>query len=370
MLEPASAAVPRTYCQFGPLHTTADAAVHRAGPAGVAVVALAVAARRASRCSSRSSRSRAAWSGSGAPCSRRSCSRCRRCTSRRPRPPPARRCTCCCGWRLERLLAALAKVGRLLDVRAGRAARVARRGHPLRRVAGAAVDGRGRRLADAGNGCGTPDSNLCRPDRCSRCARRCCRSRGWSWGRAPAATRCFSRTTSWPTTPAWPPSAGARYGAVLGRVRQLGIWALAFVAAMTLPGAMLAVVGFRRGWRALSPAMRARDRRGAGPPALYLVQGLCSELRAAGAIRAGAGDVAAAAGGRDLSRSSAGASSSPRPPSLSAVLLDRHLAGRHRGAGADLGGRRVDGGPDPPRSRGPRAGRVSARAPPARINRS
>jgi hypothetical protein len=69
-------------------------------------------------------------------------------------------------------------------------------------------------------------------------------------------------------------TAGARYGAVLGRLRQLGIWSLAFVAAMTLPGAILAVVGFRPGWRALSPAMRLVIVTALAPPVLYLGQGL------------------------------------------------------------------------------------------------
>ena len=99
VLEPARAAVPRTYCQFGPLHTTLmrpfialDPVASRSSRylsllAGIGVLFpfLAFARRlwvsRASR----------------APRSRRSRWRCRRCTSRRRRPPPARRCTCCSG---------------------------------------------------------------------------------------------------------------------------------------------------------------------------------------------------------------------------------------------------------------------------------
>ena len=45
VLDPASAANPRTYCQFGPLHTDAHAAVPRARPRRAALVALPVAAR-------------------------------------------------------------------------------------------------------------------------------------------------------------------------------------------------------------------------------------------------------------------------------------------------------------------------------------
>ena len=58
-------------------------------------------------------------------------------------------------------------------------------------------------------------------------------------------------------------SAVARYGAVLARVRQVGVWAIAFAAAMTPPLAVVAaVVGLRR--------VRAR-RREVPPPAERLV---------------------------------------------------------------------------------------------------
>ena len=69
-------------------------------------------------------------------------------------------------------------------------------------------------------------------------------------------------------------NAVARYGALVGRVRQLGIWVLSFVAAMTLPLAVGAAVGCRR-WRRLSPAMRIVLAAALVPPALYLAKGLC-----------------------------------------------------------------------------------------------
>jgi hypothetical protein len=65
-----------------------------------------------------------------------------------------------------------------------------------------------------------------------------------------------------------------RFGPLLGRARQLGIWTLAFVAAMTLPGAVLAAIAVARGWRGFSPAMRIVVVTALGPPALYLVRGL------------------------------------------------------------------------------------------------
>jgi 4-amino-4-deoxy-L-arabinose transferase-like glycosyltransferase len=80
-------------------------------------------------------------------------------------------------------------------------------------------------------------------------------------------------------------SALARYGAALGRARQLGIWSLAFVAAMTPPLALAALAA------ALRPSLRRRVERpvaaararaamrvvlvaGLAPVALYLAQGL------------------------------------------------------------------------------------------------
>ncbi len=66
-----------------------------------------------------------------------------------------------------------------------------------------------------------------------------------------------------------------RFGPLLGRARQLGIWTLAFVAAMTLPGAVLAAIAVARGWRGLAPPrMRIVVVAALGPPALYLVRGL------------------------------------------------------------------------------------------------
>lgn len=65
-----------------------------------------------------------------------------------------------------------------------------------------------------------------------------------------------------------------RFGPLLGRARQLGIWTLAFVAAMTLPGAGLAAIAVARGWRGFSPAIRVVVVAALGPPSLYLVRGL------------------------------------------------------------------------------------------------
>jgi 4-amino-4-deoxy-L-arabinose transferase-like glycosyltransferase len=80
-------------------------------------------------------------------------------------------------------------------------------------------------------------------------------------------------------------SALARYGAALGRARQLGIWSLAFVAAMTPPLALAALAAALRpshrglGARAVAaPGARASMRvvlvAGLAPIALYLAQGL------------------------------------------------------------------------------------------------
>ena len=73
-----------------------------------------------------------------------------------------------------------------------------------------------------------------------------------------------------------------RFGPLLGRARQLGIWTLAFVAAMTLPAALAAGLALARARRAqasemssrLSPAMRIVVVAALGPPALYLARGL------------------------------------------------------------------------------------------------
>jgi hypothetical protein len=73
-----------------------------------------------------------------------------------------------------------------------------------------------------------------------------------------------------------------RFGPLLGRARQLGIWTLAFAAAMTLPGALAAGIALARARRPpasgtasrLSPAMRIVVVAALGPPALYLARGL------------------------------------------------------------------------------------------------
>jgi 4-amino-4-deoxy-L-arabinose transferase-like glycosyltransferase len=68
----------------------------------------------------------------------------------------------------------------------------------------------------------------------------------------------------------------ARYGPALGRARQLGIWSLAFIAAMTPPLALAAVVAAAgRGDPPRAPAaMRVVLVAGLAPVALYLAQGL------------------------------------------------------------------------------------------------
>ncbi|HSY37912.1 MAG TPA: glycosyltransferase family 39 protein [Polyangia bacterium] len=75
-------------------------------------------------------------------------------------------------------------------------------------------------------------------------------------------------------------TAAARYGPWLGRARQLGVWSLAFVAAMTPVGAVLAVFALpalKRGARSLSPAMRLAVVAALGPPAIYLAEGLIAQ---------------------------------------------------------------------------------------------
>jgi hypothetical protein len=69
-------------------------------------------------------------------------------------------------------------------------------------------------------------------------------------------------------------TAVTRYGPVLGRLRQLGVWALGFVAAMTLPGAALAGVALGRGWKPLPWPLRLVIVAALGPPAIYLARGL------------------------------------------------------------------------------------------------
>ena len=68
-----------------------------------------------------------------------------------------------------------------------------------------------------------------------------------------------------------------RLGPVLGRARQVGIWMLSFVAAMTLPGALAAGVALVRARRSdfqLAPVMRVVVAAALGPPVLYLARGL------------------------------------------------------------------------------------------------
>jgi hypothetical protein len=72
-------------------------------------------------------------------------------------------------------------------------------------------------------------------------------------------------------------TAAARYGALLGRARQLGVWSLGFLAAMTPPGALLAARALTRGGRAWSPAVRLVVVAALGPPAIYLAQGLLAQ---------------------------------------------------------------------------------------------
>ena len=69
----------------------------------------------------------------------------------------------------------------------------------------------------------------------------------------------------------------ARYGAWLGRARQVGIWALAFVAAMTPVGVGLAIRAVVRRARPLAPAMAITLVAALGPPAVYLARGLLAQ---------------------------------------------------------------------------------------------
>jgi 4-amino-4-deoxy-L-arabinose transferase-like glycosyltransferase len=68
-----------------------------------------------------------------------------------------------------------------------------------------------------------------------------------------------------------------KYGPWLGRARQVGIWALAFVAAMTPLGAGLALAAVARRPRAFSPPMLITLVAALGPPALYLARGLATQ---------------------------------------------------------------------------------------------
>jgi hypothetical protein len=68
----------------------------------------------------------------------------------------------------------------------------------------------------------------------------------------------------------------ARYGPALARARQLGVWALAFGAAMTPPLAVAALLAAFGRWRRppASGPMRVVLIAALAPPALYLAQGL------------------------------------------------------------------------------------------------
>ena len=68
----------------------------------------------------------------------------------------------------------------------------------------------------------------------------------------------------------------ARYGPLVGRLRQVGVWALAFIAAMTPVGAGLAVAAVARRPR-ISPPMGIVLVAALGPPAVYLARGLATQ---------------------------------------------------------------------------------------------
>lgn len=69
----------------------------------------------------------------------------------------------------------------------------------------------------------------------------------------------------------------AKYGPLLGRARQLGVWGLAFAAAMTPAGIGLAIAALRRRPRVGSTAMAITLVAGLGPPAVYLARGLATQ---------------------------------------------------------------------------------------------
>ena len=248
---PPAPPIPRTYCQFGPLHTTLMRpfiALDHYAPRSSRYLSLlcgllvffpffAFARRLVGE-------ARAGWRPSRWP-SRRS-------TCRRRRPPRARRSISCCGsrrssgcWRRSNrgepgtfavagLLASLAAVTRYDAWLA------------LPMVALAAWPGsRARR---------EPASAIARAWPSSRSRPRASRSPGSPGARRPAAIRSSSPTTSPATTRSLAATAAARYGALGGRARQLGVWSLAFLAAMTPPCAVLA-------GRGAAPAARARCRR-------------------------------------------------------------------------------------------------------------
>ena len=192
---PASAADPRTYCQFGPLHTTLmrpfialDPVAPRSSRylsllAGIAVLFPVPA------------RSRAGWWGRGA---RRLAA-----FALAVSPLHIQASTTAASEALYLLLwvvRARAAAGgarrarrRCATFAARRAARVAGGGHPLRRLARAADRRCWRRWSSARR---DRRRSLRRAWRCSRSARRRCRWRGSRGARARAAIRSSSRTTS------------------------------------------------------------------------------------------------------------------------------------------------------------------------------
>ena len=76
-------------------------------------------------------------------------------------------------------------------------------------------------------------------------------------------------------------TAAARYGALLGRARQLGIWALAFAAGHDAAGCRAGDRGHRppsrRRTTALAPGMAVTLVAALGPPAVYLARGLATQ---------------------------------------------------------------------------------------------
>ena len=192
VLEPGSAAQPRTYCQFGPLHTTLMRpfiAVDPVAPRSSRVLSLLAGLARFFPFR----RSRGALAGERAAALRASRWPYRRCTSRRRRRPPARRCTCCCGsarssgcWRRWRTAAGCGR---------------SRSPGCSRRWPRSPATTRGWRCPSWSSPrwlfARAPDTRAaCAGSWCSRCARPCCRRPGLRGAARAAATRCSSRTTS------------------------------------------------------------------------------------------------------------------------------------------------------------------------------
>src|SRR6185437_4524488 len=213
--------------------------------------------------SSPSSPSRGGWSAGRAPSWRPSRWPCRPCTFRPRRPPRARRSTCCSGsppsndcWSRGRP--------------AGSGPSRSRGCSPRWRRSPATTPGWRCRWWRSPPG-GSPVVRTGRPRHAawpsSPSARRSCPPAGWPGARRPVEIRSSSPTTSRATTPSWRRR----------RARQLGVWSLGFLAAMTPPGALLAARALARGARGWSPAMRLVLVAALGPPAVYLVQGLVAQ---------------------------------------------------------------------------------------------